>query len=153
MLPSSVRRIVASAASSTPQTGLVSSIASTTIKSTPILIQNQQRRYSSSKPSKSDNGSNEISAGQSVPATTTPKSGSEKRKRKSNKDASDRAASMKKLPSVPNTHHMSQEGRNPGCYNGISRKIANRLSPWSIKFLLATQTYLCYSNHAPSCVR
>lgn len=123
MLPSSVRRIVASAAS-TPQTGLVSSIASTTIKSTPILIQNQQRRYSSSKPSKSDNGSNEISAGQSVPATTTPKSGSEKRKRKSNKDASDRAASMKKLPSVPNTHHMSQEALGLSSFFSLHRPIS-----------------------------
>ncbi|RBR23506.1 uncharacterized protein FIESC28_03688 [Fusarium coffeatum] len=124
MLPSSVRRIVTSAVSSTPQTGLVSSIAPTTIKSTPILIQNQQRRYSSSKPSKSDNGSNEISAGQSVPATTTPKSGSEKRKRKSSKDASDRAASMKKLPSVPNTHHMSQEALGLSSFFSLHRPIS-----------------------------
>jgi len=124
MLPSSVRRIVASAASSTPQTGVVSSIASATVKTTPIFIQNQQRRYSSSKPSKSDNGSNEISAGQSVPATTTPKSGSEKRKRKSNKDASDRAASMKKLPSVPNTHHMSQEALGLSSFFSLHRPIS-----------------------------
>lgn len=126
MLPSSVRRVVASAASSTSQTGLVSSLASATIKTTPLFVRNHPRRYSSSKPSKSDNGSNEISADQSVPATTTPKSGSEKRKRKSNKDASDRAASMKKLPSVPSTHHMSQEGRTPENSNCVSSMIANR---------------------------
>ncbi|KAL4730691.1 hypothetical protein ACLX1H_002729 [Fusarium chlamydosporum] len=124
MLPSSVRRVVASAASSTSQTGLVSSLASATIKTTPLFVRNHPRRYSSSKPSKSDNGSNEISADQSVPATTTPKSGSEKRKRKSNKDASDRAASMKKLPSVPSTHHMSQEALGLSSFFSLHRPIS-----------------------------
>lgn len=128
MLPSSVRRVVASAVS-TPQTGVVSSLASATLKTTPVFVRNHQRRCSSSKPSKSDNGPNDISAGQSVPATTTPKSGGEKRKRKSNKDASDRAASMKKLPSVPSTHHMSQEGRGPKDCNCVSSMAANQAQP------------------------
>jgi hypothetical protein len=124
MLPSSVRRVVASAVSSTPQTGVVSSLASATVKTTPVFVRNHQRRCSSSKPSKSDNGPNDISAGQSVPATTTPKSGGEKRKRKSNKDASDRAASMKKLPSVPSTHHMSQEALGLSSFFSLHRPIS-----------------------------
>ncbi|CAF3448044.1 hypothetical protein FGSG_00731 [Fusarium graminearum PH-1] len=123
MLPSSVRRVVASAVS-TPQTGVVSSLASATLKTTPVFVRNHQRRCSSSKPSKSDNGPNDISAGQSVPATTTPKSGGEKRKRKSNKDASDRAASMKKLPSVPSTHHMSQEALGLSSFFSLHRPIS-----------------------------
>lgn len=115
MLPSSVRRVASSAISSAPQTGVISALASSAPKAIPVFLRNQQRRCSSSKPSRSDNGSSEISAGQSVPASTTsPKSGTEKRKRKSSKDASERAASVKKLPSVPNTHHMSQEGRSSG---------------------------------------
>ncbi|UZP33074.1 hypothetical protein NXS19_000890 [Fusarium pseudograminearum] len=123
MLPSSVRRVVASAVS-TPQTGVVSSLASATLKTTPVFVRNHQRRCSSSKPSKSDNGPNDISAGQSVPATTTPKSGGEKRKRKSNKDASDRAASVKKLPSVPSTHHMSQEALGLSSFFSLHRPIS-----------------------------
>ncbi|KAF4986036.1 hypothetical protein FGRMN_11012 [Fusarium graminum] len=123
MLPSSMRRVV-SAASSAPQTGIVSAFASTTPKITPVLLRNHQRRCSSSKPSKSDNGSSEISAGQSVPATTSPKSGGEKRKRKSNKDASDRSASVKKLPSVPSTHHMSQEALGLSSFFSLHRPIS-----------------------------
>ncbi|KAF4336672.1 DUF1713 domain protein [Fusarium beomiforme] len=122
MLPSSMRRVVSSAVSSTPQTGVVSVLASAS-KTTPVFVRNQQRRCSSSKPSKSDNGANEISAGQSVPAATSPKSGNEKRKRKS-KDASDRAASMKKLPSVPSTHHMSQEALGLSSFFSLHRPIS-----------------------------
>ncbi|KAM0556706.1 hypothetical protein ACHAPJ_005765 [Fusarium lateritium] len=123
MLPSSVRRVVSSAVSSAPQTGIVSSLASAAPKTTPIFVRGHQRRYSSSKPSKSDNGSSDISAGSSVPASATaPKSGSEKRKRKSNKDAS--TASMKKLPSVPNTHHMSQEALGLSSFFSLHRPIS-----------------------------
>ncbi|KAM0217864.1 hypothetical protein ACHAPQ_007707 [Fusarium lateritium] len=123
MLPSSMRRVV-SAVSSAPQTGIVSSFASATPKTTPVFIRAHQRRCSSSKPSKSDNGSNEISADQSVPAAAAPKSGSEKRKRKSSKDASDRSASVKKLPSVPNTHHMSQEALGLSSFFSLHRPIS-----------------------------
>ncbi|KAM0197547.1 hypothetical protein ACHAPI_005012 [Fusarium lateritium] len=123
MLPSSIRRVV-SAVSSAPQTGIVSSFASATPKTTPVFIRAHQRRCSSSKPSKSDNGSNEISADQSVPAAAAPKSGSEKRKRKSSKDASDRSASVKKLPSVPNTHHMSQEALGLSSFFSLHRPIS-----------------------------
>ncbi|KAM0273691.1 hypothetical protein ACHAPA_001264 [Fusarium lateritium] len=118
-----MRRVV-SAVSSAPQTGIVSSFASATPKTTPVFIRAHQRRCSSSKPSKSDNGSNEISADQSVPAAAAPKSGSEKRKRKSSKDASDRSASVKKLPSVPNTHHMSQEALGLSSFFSLHRPIS-----------------------------
>ncbi|KAF4463744.1 DUF1713 domain [Fusarium albosuccineum] len=124
MLPSSVRRVVSSAVSSAPQTGVVSALASAAPKTAPVFVRNHQRRCSSSKPSRSDNGSSEISAGQSVPAssTTTPKTGSEKRKRK-NKDA-ERTASLKKLPSVPNTHHMSQEALGLSSFFSLHRPIS-----------------------------
>ncbi|KAM0440856.1 hypothetical protein ACHAPT_000157 [Fusarium lateritium] len=125
MLPSSVRRVASSAISSAPHTGIVSALASAAPKAIPVFVRNQQRRCSSSKPSRSDNGSSEISAGQSVPAsTTTPKTGSEKRKRKSSKDASERAASVKKLPSVPNTHHMSQEALGLSSFFSLHRPIS-----------------------------
>ncbi|KAF7553610.1 hypothetical protein G7Z17_g3515 [Cylindrodendrum hubeiense] len=128
MFPSSVRRVVASAVSSTPQTGIVSAIASSATKTAPIFVHRHQRRCSSSKPSRSDNGSSEISAGQSVPASSTSargdgKASGEKRKRKS-KDASDRTASLKKLPSVPNTHHMSQEALGLSSFFSLHRPIS-----------------------------
>ncbi|KAI8719305.1 DUF1713 domain-containing protein [Fusarium sp. LHS14.1] len=125
MLPSSVRRVASSAISSAPQTGVISALASSAPKAIPVFVRNQQRRCSSSKPSRSDNGSSEISAGQSVPASAaSPKSGTEKRKRKSSKDASERAASVKKLPSVPNTHHMSQEALGLSSFFSLHRPIS-----------------------------
>ncbi|CAM1504369.1 Fc.00g019600.m01.CDS01 [Cosmosporella sp. VM-42] len=126
MLPSSVRRVVASAVSSAPQTGIVAALASAAPKTAPVIVRSHQRRCSSSKPSRSDNGSSEISAGQTVPATSARadgKTGSEKRKRKS-KDASERAASVKKLPSVPNTHHMSQEALGLSSFFSLHRPIS-----------------------------
>ncbi|KAK7403762.1 hypothetical protein QQX98_010454 [Neonectria punicea] len=128
MLPPSVRRVVSSAVSSAPQTGVLSSLASTAPKTTPIFLRGHQRRCSSSKPSRSDSGSSEIAAGQSVPASSTStrgdgKAGGEKRKRK-NKDASERTASMKKLPSVPNTHHMSQESLGLSSFFSLHRPIS-----------------------------
>lgn len=127
MFSSSVRRVVASAVSSAPQTG-ASAIASSASKAAPILVYKHQRRCSSSKPSRSDNGSKEISADQSVPASSTStrgdgKASGEKRKRKS-KDASDRTASVKKLPSVPNTHHMSQEALGLSSFFSLHRPIS-----------------------------
>lgn len=115
MFPSSVRRVVSSA----PQTALASSLTSSAPRAAtatvPVFVRGHQRRYSSSKPSRSDNGSSDISTGQSVTTSsstsrTDGKTSTEKRKRKS-KDASDKGASFKRLPSVPSTHHMSQEGK------------------------------------------
>lgn len=113
MLGPSVRRVVSSAVSSAPQAGIAATLSSSAAKTAPVIVRGHQRRWSSSKPSRSDNGANEIAAGQSVPASSGSaradgKAGSEKRKRKA-KDASERASAFKKLPSVPNTHHMSQE--------------------------------------------
>lgn len=114
MLPSSVRRVVSSAP---PAAAGLASIAvpraaAATSASKPVVMRGHQRRFSSSKPSRSDNGSNEFSAGQSsVPASSRHegKASGDKRKRK-NKDSSRGDASFKKLPSVPATHHMSHEG-------------------------------------------
>jgi hypothetical protein len=113
MIPSSMRRV---AATTTSACGLTSALSSTVVPkataaaSAPFIGRGHQRRASSSKPSRSDNGSSDIPANQSVAASASAqgqgKTGSEKRKRKS----SDRDASTKKLPSVPNTHHMVGEG-------------------------------------------
>ena len=102
MLPSSVRRVVCTA----PQAASAAPKAATAATSIPFL-RGHQRRYSSSKPSKSDNDSSQVSAGQSVAASARGQSkaaGGDKRKRKADRDAA------KKLPSVPNTHHMSGHG-------------------------------------------
>ncbi|KAH0597914.1 hypothetical protein MHUMG1_04286 [Metarhizium humberi] len=126
MFPSSVRRVVSSA----PQTGLASSLASTAraaATTVPVFVRGHQRRYSSSKPSKSDNGSSDISTGQSVAASGTTrnegKTNTEKRKRKS-KVASEKGASFKKLPSVPSTHHMSQEALGLSSFFSLHRPIS-----------------------------
>lgn len=121
LLPSSVRRVVAAAP---PAGGLVCALAASapkaaaaaaTVVAAPVFARSHQRRFSSSKPSRPDKGSSNVAAGQSVPASsasrTDAKAAGEKRKRKA-KDASERgaAASFRKLPSVPSTRHMSQEG-------------------------------------------
>lgn len=118
MLPS-VRRVV-----SAPSTPLVSSLSSSGPRTAAQVTAGiarpirHQRRFSSSKPSSSDNGSRDISGQQqsAVPASTSSRSGDaksngEKRKRKS-KDASERQAAARKLPSVPSTQHLSQEGKS-----------------------------------------
>lgn len=109
MLPS-VRRVASTATA--PGSGLTSALASSVLpkaSSAPFFRRGHQRRASSSKPSRSDNGSSDI-PDQSVPASASArgqgKAGGEKRKRK----ASGRNAAAKKLPSVPSTHHMVGEG-------------------------------------------
>lgn len=112
MLPCSVRRVAA-----VPPTPLVSSLSTSAPRAAatvgiarPIR---HQRRWSSSKPSSSDNGPKDIPGQSAVPASASSRSGQskttgEKRKRKS-KDSAERNASQK-LPSVPSTQHLSQEG-------------------------------------------
>ncbi|KAM3449577.1 hypothetical protein MY3296_006797 [Beauveria thailandica] len=115
MLPSSVRRVVASAPP-----------AAAACVSAPVVMRGHQRRFSSSKPSRSDNGSSEFSAGQSVPASSSRhqgKAAGDKRKRKS-KEASARDASFKKLPSVPATHHMSHEALGLSSFFSLHRPIS-----------------------------
>ncbi|XWW99767.1 hypothetical protein V2A60_007779 [Cordyceps javanica] len=126
MLPSSVRRVVAS----TPPAaaGLAASAApraAAACASAPVVMRGHQRRFSSSKPSRSDNGSSEFSAGQSVPASSRPdgKASGDKRKRKS-KESSARDASFKKLPSVPATHHMSHEALGLSSFFSLHRPIS-----------------------------
>ncbi|KAM4058104.1 hypothetical protein HRG_010942 [Hirsutella rhossiliensis] len=126
MLPSSVRRVVVSAA---PQAAaLASSLGPSS--AAPVLVRGHQRRCSSSKPSRPDNGPGDIPAGQSsVPASASTsaraegKAGSDKRKRK-NKDASDRSASFRKLPSVPATNHLSQEAIGLSSFFSLHRPIS-----------------------------
>ncbi|KAF7558775.1 hypothetical protein G7046_g5392 [Stylonectria norvegica] len=126
MLPSSVRRIVSSAASSAPQAGFVSSLASSAPKTAPIIVRGHQRRFSSSKPSRSDNGSSEIAVGQSVSAASARadgKAGSEKRKRK-NKDAAEQAGYFKKMPSVPMTDYLTPETIGLSSFFSLHRPIS-----------------------------
>lgn len=106
MLPSSVRRVVATASPNLTSSGTRAAAATAgfTLSS---RRNGHQRRFSSSKPSSPDNGSKELA--QSMPAAKAAESkssGGEKRKRK----AKDASAQAKQLPSVPSTQHLSPEG-------------------------------------------
>ncbi|RDA95527.1 hypothetical protein CP533_5435 [Ophiocordyceps camponoti-saundersi (nom. inval.)] len=100
MLPSSLRRAVT--AVPLLSTGLGSALA----PAAPLIACSPQRRYSSSKPSRPDNDAKDVPADGSVAASPASsrsegKAGGDKRKRKS-KDVS-----LKKLPFVPETDHMT----------------------------------------------
>ncbi|KAH8682209.1 hypothetical protein BX600DRAFT_447987 [Xylariales sp. PMI_506] len=117
MLPSSVRRVVTAA----PSSSLLSNLVPTAARATaPTAIsafsynpRNQQRRrYSSSKPSSPNDSPKGLPDGQMTtsPAQSSKSSGDkstsgEKRRRKA-KDNSDMVG---KLPSVPSTQHVPQE--------------------------------------------
>ncbi|KAL9946885.1 hypothetical protein D7B24_008948 [Verticillium nonalfalfae] len=126
MLPCSVRRVAA-----VPPTPLVSSLSASAPRAAatvgiarPIR---HQRRWSSSKPSSSDNGPKDIPGQSAVPASASSRSGQskttgEKRKRKS-KDSAERNASQK-LPSVPSTQHLSQEALGLSTFFSLHRPIS-----------------------------
>ncbi|KAL6904610.1 hypothetical protein GGI43DRAFT_381020 [Trichoderma evansii] len=117
MLPLSVRRAVASA----PQGALAASAPKVAASS--FILNRPQRRFSSSKPSRSDEP-NGIAARQSVPASTSSRGeGKGSRKRKP-KESTDRDAAFKKLPSVPSTHHMSQEALSLSSFFSLHRPIS-----------------------------
>ncbi|ATY64859.1 DUF1713 domain [Cordyceps militaris] len=122
MLPSSVRRVVSSAPPAATRAAACASV--------PVVMRGHQRRFSSSKPSRPDNGGgpSDLSAGQSVPSSSSSsrpdgKTAGDKRKRKS-KEASARDASFKKLPSVPATHHMSHEALGLSSFFSLHRPIS-----------------------------
>ncbi|KAL7787396.1 hypothetical protein V8C37DRAFT_390594 [Trichoderma ceciliae] len=130
MLPLSVRRAIASA----PQgaSGLTSlaasapKVAASSFTSfTSFILHRPQRRFSSSKPSRSDEP-NDIAAGQSVPASTSSRGESKSTRKRKTKESSDRnaAAAFKKLPSVPSTHHMSQEALSLSSFFSLHRPIS-----------------------------
>ena len=133
MLPTSVRRVVSAAAPhSTPglphhhpaaaAVSLALSHSSAAASASGSSI-GHQRRYSSSKPSSPDNGSKDLPSGDgsgesSVPSSSSSGSGDSRptmklsglrRKRKA-KEPSEAAA---RVPSVPSTQHLSQEGMHP----------------------------------------
>lgn len=152
MLPSSVRRVVAT---TTPQAaGLASSVASSTPRAVGSFF-GHQRRNSSSKPSRSDNGSSELPTGQSVAAAAPArpgKNGGDKRKRKASANGN---AAMKALPSVPNTHHMVGEGTyipHPFFLGDIfvylKMSVLTNISSWPVQLLLPPPTHLNHPNHA-----
>ncbi|KAG6039340.1 hypothetical protein E4U41_002882 [Claviceps citrina] len=120
MLPSSVRRVVCAA----PQTALLAATAGAVV---PVFVGGHQRRCSSSKPSRSDSESSAVAAGQSVTASSSSRGGGgggEKRKRKG-KDGSEKgASSFKRLPSVPSTHHISQEALGLSSFFSLHRPIS-----------------------------
>ncbi|PHH67066.1 hypothetical protein CDD81_4461 [Ophiocordyceps australis] len=116
MLPTSLHRVAVAAA---PQAGFAP--LSVPRPAVALVALSHQRRFSSSKPSRSDK--NDISAGQSVPASSSSARGSEKRKRKA-KDASDKASLFNKLPSVPSTNHMSQEALGLSSFFSLHRPIS-----------------------------
>lgn len=108
MLPCSVRRVAATA----PQTPVLSNFGSSVSRSAASAValsyrRNQNRRYSSSKPSR-DNGSEGLPVGRSAqPAdskASESKATGDKRKRKA-KDANEKL----RYPSVPSTSHISPD--------------------------------------------
>ncbi len=131
MLPS-VRRVVASSSVTPPAAAVLARSSSRPVPPSAAQIKpgqtiqqkqtQQQRRYSSSKPSSPDNGSKSLpgvpsspsSNSNSSPASSSSSSSSPKRKRKA-KDATTAATSatprpsVQKLPSVPSTQHLPVE--------------------------------------------
>ncbi|KAI1177381.1 hypothetical protein F4777DRAFT_577183 [Nemania sp. FL0916] len=130
MLPSTVRRLAAAAA---PQTPLLASFAPTATRATAALClrgnprSNQQRRYSSSKPSSPKDSPN-LAAGQvAASPTQSTKQGTEKRRRKA-KDASSSSSSsasaQRKLPSVPSTQDLPEEALALATFFSLHRPIS-----------------------------
>jgi hypothetical protein len=109
MLPSSMRRVVGAA----PQASLLSNLApaATTLPFVAFTARSQRRRYSSSKPSSPNDSPKGLPAGQMTAAPAQSKPSGEKRKRKSKDSNSSADADLVgKLPSVPSTQHVPQEG-------------------------------------------
>ncbi|KAK5632641.1 hypothetical protein RRF57_008355 [Xylaria bambusicola] len=124
MLPLTVRRIAAAA----PHPPLLASFASTATRATAGLTLsssprcNQRRRYSSSKPSSPKDSPKGYAAGQvtanpsqstkqndeTASSTQSTKQTGEKKKRKAKASSTER-----KLPSVPSTQNIPQEGTSP----------------------------------------
>ncbi|KJZ77481.1 hypothetical protein HIM_03205 [Hirsutella minnesotensis 3608] len=131
MLPTSMRRVVSAAPQAASLASSLSAAAAPKtvagcVASAPVLLRGHQRRFSSSKPSRPDNG--DVASGQSVPASSASaradgKSGSDKKKR-SRKDSSERNAAFKKLPFVPNTQHMSHEALGLSSFFSLHRPIS-----------------------------
>lgn len=110
MLPSSVRRVVSAA----PQSQLLSNLAPSSSRAPAAAFtlcsnpqSQQRRRYSSSKPSSPSDSPKGIPDGQvtAAPSQSSKQSG-EKRKRK----VKEWMDIQQKLPSVPSTQHVPQEG-------------------------------------------
>ncbi|KAF9876711.1 duf1713 domain-containing protein [Colletotrichum karsti] len=130
MLPSSVRRVVAS----TPQSPLAASLSTSAPRAAAATFNlhqvqrpgGHQRRWSSSSPSSPNNNGSKETPGQNVHASTSSnsntKAGGEKRKRKS-KDSAERDAAQR-LPSVPSTQHLSQEALGLSTFFSLHRPIS-----------------------------
>jgi len=109
MLPSSVRRAIATV----PSSSIVSSLASSAPRAAAAVASaslghaiktcGHQRRYSSSKPSNPNDGPRDYNSRPAVPAGSS-KSPGEKRKRKA------KEIPMPQLPSVPSTGHITGNG-------------------------------------------
>ncbi|KAL0935038.1 mitochondrial 37S ribosomal protein mS38 [Colletotrichum truncatum] len=130
MLPSSVRRVVAS----TPQSPIVASLSASAPRAAVATFTLQQvqrpgghqRRWSSSSPSSPNNNGSKETPGQNVHASTSSssnnKASGEKRKRKS-KDSAEKDVAQK-LPSVPSTQHLSQEALGLSTFFSLHRPIS-----------------------------
>ncbi|KOS19735.1 hypothetical protein ESCO_000341 [Escovopsis weberi] len=131
MLPLSARRALAAPHAAGLAACLAASApraAASSVLSSPSPSSRQQQRFSSSKPSRSDSASsNGIPSGQSVSAPAGrggSRASTGKGKRKSNKDAFDRGAAFDNLPSVPETHHISQEALSLSSFFSLHRPIS-----------------------------
>ncbi|KUI70919.1 hypothetical protein VM1G_06202 [Cytospora mali] len=126
MLPSSVRRVAAAA----PQSPILSTLGSTLPRAglTHAAFSYkpfQNRRYSSSKPSR-DNDSGNLPVRQSVQQSTVTnkageaKSSGDKRKRK----AKENGPEKQKLPSVPSTHNIPKDSLALSSFFSLHRPIS-----------------------------
>ncbi|KAK1757371.1 hypothetical protein QBC47DRAFT_375808 [Echria macrotheca] len=125
MLPSSVRRVVATAPSSS---AVLPSLASSAPRAATAAClghalrpNGHQRRYSSSKPSSPGDGPHDYAARPSVPASGGSKASGEKRKRKAKEAAAPLAP---QLPSVPSTRHIKDEAIALSTFFALHRPIS-----------------------------
>lgn len=150
MLPSSIRRVAAApspislAGAALPRAAAAAATAALSRRGP----HSHQRRYSSSsKPSSPDNGSGskDLPSSQSVPSSSTSRSGGERRKRKA-KDAAGRDSATK-LPSVPSTQYLSQEGALMAGNRVISmyNLLTTVFSPRPLDLLLAAPADICHA--------
>lgn len=128
MLPSSVRRVVATA----PQSPLLSSLPRGTAATTAARTfrASQRRRYSSSKPSR-DNGSDDSPVRQSVQPASEAKEAKTTETKTRKRKAKDTSSKHQFLPSVPTTAHIPTDCKS-----------------WSEKLSLLSLVFPCWDHMA-----
>ncbi|TVY28299.1 hypothetical protein LHYA1_G003687 [Lachnellula hyalina] len=132
MFSSSVRR-VASTATPIPTVSSFSNSAQRAVAAQALSYRSHQRRYSSSKPSSPADGSKGVTHGQGEAAAAAPArpEGEKKASRASKKKSKDlalsgkgRDESLRNLPCVPSTHHISPNQISASDFFSLYRPIS-----------------------------